>query len=29
MGRVIGLNINDWFFTLGIPGARAGTEGIG
>ena len=29
MGRVIRLNINDWFFTLGIPGARAGIEGIG
>ena len=22
MGRVIGLNTDDWFFTLGIPGVR-------
>ena len=26
MGSVIGLNTDDWFFTLGIPGAR---ESIG
>ena len=26
MGRVIGLNIDDWFFTLDIPGVRESVE---